>query len=302
MFSVVPSRKISTKKIDMKRVAKSGMQSLLRFPTRQRILSSFLNRFWFAPQDVLLRSVEANILQTVVMKHPILDVGIGDGGIAPLLYSKRLIIDHGFDIDPSGLGTAKASKKYKKVSQDNAEHMSFKNNSFATVICNSACEHITKDAQAVKEMGRVLKKDGVLYLTVPSAFLPKMILDFEKSSGNTTPQSALKKFNERVAHKHYHSLAEWKTMLSKAGLTIVGSTYYFPRETTRAYYRFMKWSITRVWGREMWSWIGQSRFTPYIPRQWVIWCLKTTVLTSAYAQAFQASDEGGMLFLMAKKG
>lgn len=272
------------------------------FTPKKKILTSFLNLFWFAPQDVLLRSVEANILQTIEMRHPILDVGIGDGGMAPLLYPKSLIIDHGFDVDLFGLERAKKTKKYKKVTQDNAEKMSMKSGSFSTVICNSTCEHITKDAAAIKEMGRVLKKDGVLYLTVPSIFLPKMILEIERFEGNNNQQKALDRFNTRVAHKHYHSLEQWKKIVEKAHLNIVYSRYYFSQETTQTWYGLMKWSITNLLGRELWSWIGQSRFTSLIPSEAVIWFLEHIKLRSAYAHAFDVSDDqGGMLFIMAKK-
>src|SRR5258708_20971279 len=186
----------------------------ISFKPDNKVLASFLRIFWFAPQDVLLRSTEAVILRTVSMVHPILEVGVGDGGIAALMYKKNLVIDHGFDINKDGLAAAKATEKYKKVTHDNAENMQLKSNTFATVICNSTCEHITKDGKAIKEMGRVLKKNGILHLTVPSVYLPQMILEFEHFNGSQNPQKEIDRFNKRVVHLHYHSLSVWTQMLA----------------------------------------------------------------------------------------
>ncbi len=278
------------------------MRNSFSFHPKRSILASFLADFWYAPQDVLLRSVEANILQTVKMVHPILDIGVGDGGIAPLLYPRKLVIDQGFDVDESGLERAKATGKYKKVTHDDAQKMSFKSGSFATIICNSTCEHITQDRKAIAEMGRVLKKGGVLHLTVPSSYLPGMIKEYERWNGNVHPERELDVFNTRVQHKHYHSLGEWTNILAKAKLKVVYYKYYFPEETTRVWYGLMKWSITKALGREMWSWVGQSRFTPLIPRSLVKWYLENIKLRRAYEISFTTpNDEGGMLYIMAQK-
>lgn len=272
------------------------------FKADAKILEAFLKVFWFAPQDVLLRSTEAVIMRRFPMKHPILEVGVGDGGISALMYPKNLIIDHGFDINEGGLASARATKKYKKVTSDNAEAMHIKPNSFNTVICNSTCEHITRDAKAIKEMGRVLKKSGVLHLTVPSAYLPKMILEFEHFQGSDHPQRDLDRFNARVVHLHYHTLSQWTKMLSAGGMKVSTYKYYFPENTTRVWYTLMKFSISKVAGREMWSWVGQSRLSQFLPKVALIWYLKHIHLKNAYRQAFETPDDiGAMLYIQAVK-
>lgn len=273
-----------------------------QFIPKPSILNKFLSQFWFAPQDVLLRSTEAVILQTVSLPHPILDVGIGDASIADIFYPRSLVIDHGVDLDSDGINRAKSSKKYKKVSVANAEKLPFKSASFATVICNSTCEHITHDTKAISEMGRVLKKGGTLHLTVPSIYLPKMILEQERFEGNENPENALDKFNQRVAHKHYRSLESWKKILSQAKLNLVLSKYYFPEKTTQVWYSLMRFSISKFLGREMWSWIGHSRLTEFIPKQLTIWFLLNLKLRRAYDEAFLTSEDmGGMLYIQARK-
>lgn len=46
-------------------------------------------------------------------------------------------------------------------------HSPFKNNSADTVICSEVLEHINEPLKVVKEIHRVIKKGGHLYLTVP---------------------------------------------------------------------------------------------------------------------------------------
>ncbi len=272
------------------------------FRPKPTLLHNFLEQFWFAPQDVLLRSVEASIMSALTFRHPILDIGIGDASIADLFYPKKLLIEMGVDIDAQGIERAKTSKKYKKIQVANAEKLPFKNSSFATVICNSTCEHITKDAKAISEMGRVLKKGGTLYLTVPSAYLPELIHELERFEGNDKPKQAVRRFNQRVAHKHYRSLDDWKKVMAKAKLEVIVHKYYFPKMTTWTWYRLMRFSITKFAGREMWSWIGHSRFTNFIPSSFVKLLLEKLVLRRAFILAFDTHDDvGGMLYLESRK-
>ncbi len=270
------------------------------FTPQSNLLSSFLKTFWFAPQDVLLRSVEASLFRKLSFTHPILDIGIGDASVAALFYPRKLIIDVGCDVDAVGIKRAQGNKKYKKILVQTAEKMTFTSGKFATVICNSTAEHISRDRTAIKEIGRVLKKGGMLHLTVPSAYLPGMIREFERFDGNPDPKKALKHYNHRVDHKHYHSLEEWKQILSQGKMELIFHKYYFPESSTRVWYHLMKFSTTTLFGREIWSWLGHSRFTPLIPVEWVIWYLENFKLKNAFIQSFE-TPSGAMLYLLARK-
>ena len=58
----------------------------------------------------------------------------------------------------------------------------YPDNSFDFIICNHVLEHIEDDQKAMREMYRVLKKDGEAFLTVPLFDLDKT---FEDASMNT---------------------------------------------------------------------------------------------------------------------
>lgn len=71
----------------------------------------------------------------------------------------------------------KASKIYHSVDKyadkeyvskvDISDMDSFKNNFFDIIICSHVLEHIPDDIKAINEMHRVLKKDGLLFISVP---------------------------------------------------------------------------------------------------------------------------------------
>ncbi len=53
-----------------------------------------------------------------------------------------------------------------KIKMD-IHNMPFKNNSFDVILCNHVLEHVQDDKKAIKEINRVMKKDGFSILQVP---------------------------------------------------------------------------------------------------------------------------------------
>ena len=50
-------------------------------------------------------------------------------------------------------------------------NMPFENNVFDVVLCNHVLEHVKDDILALKEIRRVLKKDGKMILTTPNILM-----------------------------------------------------------------------------------------------------------------------------------
>lgn len=273
-----------------------------KFKVRNKYLELFLQEYWFAPQDVLLRSIEANLLRVCRFKHPILDIGIGDGGISRLLFPSGLKIDVGIDLEETGFKKAEAIGVYQKVMCADAQKMPFKNASFNTVVSNSTFEHIKDDLKAISEVSRVLKKNGYFLITVPSEFLQETILSIEGIKNQKRAKDALNKFNKRLNHFHYRSLPQWESILQKNNLRLVYHKYYFPKYVTHVWYWLLKRSLSKFRGRELWSYLAHSHLRIFIPKKLVIYLLGKYVLKKAYYAGIPTrSDSGSMLFLVARK-
>lgn len=264
----------------------------------------FVNRFWFIPSDVLQRSIEANIWHICKISPPVLEVGIGNGEISNMLFSHYPNkIDIGIDIEAESIKQAKDCTKYKKVLCVDAANMPFKNISFNTVLSNSTFEHIQEDKKAVREIGRVLKKGGIFLTTVPSAFLPEWILEYETAKNKRTAKKKLTRYNKRAAHYHYRSVSEWKQIFSTAGLELIIHKYYFPKEVSLYYYRIFTIFTSKIRGKEIWSYIGHSKLSILLPKRIICALLEHYVLKNAFERGFFTNQDegGGMLFLVAQK-
>ncbi len=97
------------------------------------------------------------------------DVGCGRGFFTKKLAGRKCIV-YGIDNDKREI---KKAKEYNKVDNNgyivaDGENIPFKTASFDAVITISSLEHFKSDRKALKEMNRVLRLNGNLFLTVDS--------------------------------------------------------------------------------------------------------------------------------------
>ncbi len=101
----------------------------------------------------------------------ILDVGCGDGYYLYLLSSLGLRLKlYGVDFDKQALATASYNLAGKKITLKTAslmDRLPFEDNYFDKIVMSEVAEHLPDDKKGLKEVFRVLKKGGVLALTVP---------------------------------------------------------------------------------------------------------------------------------------
>ncbi|OGH24861.1 MAG: hypothetical protein A3B47_01985 [Candidatus Levybacteria bacterium RIFCSPLOWO2_01_FULL_39_24] len=272
------------------------------YKVKESFLIHFLEKYWFIPSDVLQRGVEANIWDLCSFKKPILDIGIGNGQMSNFIFKNSPQIDVGIDLEEGGLESARKTNKYIKVLQANAENMPFKNASFNSVVSNSTFEHIVNDLKAISEVSRVLEKGGLFFTTIPSGYLQKWILEYEKVKNKAKSQENLRIFNKRANHLHYRSLANWKKIFRDNSLKLVFHKYYFPKKTALFWYKLFKIFTYKLHGREMWSIIVNSRITKFIPKDLVIKYLKNMLLKNVYEKGFFVnSGNGAQLFMIVRK-
>jgi len=97
--------------------------------------------------------------------------------------------------------------------QDGVEYldimnMNFKDNSFDYILCNHVLEHVSDDKKAMKEIYRVLKKDGTAIITIP--INEKLETTYEDSN-ITSPQEREKHFGQ-WDHVRWHGMDVKKTL------------------------------------------------------------------------------------------
>lgn len=273
-----------------------------KYKVKESYLIHFLNKYWFIPSDVLQRAIEANIWDLCQFKNPVLEIGVGNGKMGLIIFKNHGKIDVGIDLDKSGLDDAKKTKKYKKILHVDAQNMPFKNASFNTIVSNSTFEHIANDLKAISEVSRVLKKGGLFFATIPSEFLQKWVLEYEKKINKAKSQQNLIKFNKRANHLHYRSISRWRQCFKKDNLGIVFYKYYFPKETAMVWYEIFKKFTCKLGNREVWSIFANSKVVKLIPKVLIIKLLKNVVLKNAFKNGFFVnSGNGAQLFIVAKK-
>jgi ubiquinone/menaquinone biosynthesis C-methylase UbiE len=223
------------------------------------VISQFLSGTgWVAPGDALLRVTETLIWRNFQFKHPILEIGCGDGTISQYLYKHLDKIDMGIDLDPTG---AMATSRYKATKKADATKLPFPDNSFATVISNSTFEHIGEDLQAVSEVARVLKKGGEFWVTVPTPTLKRELQTF------TSSPAAFKKINDRIAHYHYRSAAEWGKHFAAVDLKLTAHQTYLSPSAIHLWYKLFRAMTFIPYKRELWSYLTDQRFHNLFPSQ-----------------------------------
>ena len=259
------------------------------------VISLFIENYWFAPQDCLLRSIETLIWAKRTFIKPILDIGTGDGKMSRFMLSMNQKVDVGIDIDSKAVSNAIKNKNfgiYDKIFVEDASKMSFPNSSFNTILSNSTFEHIQKDLEAIKEVSRVLKKDGYFYVTLPLPSHQK----FLKRLG--VGKEELHKYNERVVHYHYRSFNEWIDLLKKNNLKVIYSKSYIPLRVEKIWYIFHKIATFKPYRRELWSYLKDSPYGKLFPSFIVKPFLKKIILFGV-KKAF--NGDGAWLFLVARK-
>lgn len=94
----------------------------------------------------------------------VLDLGAGAGSLKGFEFRCQLV---SVDCDPSAFASAFPGSHHVIAT---AEHLPFVDASFDLVICHHALEHIPDVDGTLREIGRVLKPGGRLYISVPNGY------------------------------------------------------------------------------------------------------------------------------------
>jgi len=106
----------------------------------------------------------------------VLEVACGRGGFARLLAARGAVVS-GSDFSETALRIARNQIPQNRAGatrvdfvQTDAQNLPYAEESFDIIISCETIEHLQNPLQALKEMARVCRTDGLLYLTTPNYF------------------------------------------------------------------------------------------------------------------------------------
>ena len=158
--------------------------------------------WWFAERRNLLR-VWASQLPS---DTNFLDIGAGDGTQSRLLKDEFGF--HVIAVEQSTYGSKKCRENGLETLQENATNLSLDNETIDAVIAMDVLEHVQEDDKALSEIFRVLKDDGIFFITVP-AF-----------------QFMWSKHDEAVQHVRRYSKREITHKLQESGFLVTNIRYW----------------------------------------------------------------------------
>lgn len=248
----------------------------------------------------LIRANEIRALDRAAFKHPILDVGCGDGFVASIILSNRSgKFDVGIDMSEDEIRYAKKSGSYKKAMVGNVHNLPFRESSFETVFSNSVIEHIPNLNLALSEMARVLKKDGQFIITVPTPYLTKYLWGYNfLVSYNLMNLAKLygKFFNSLFKHYNLYTHKQWEKLLRKHSLKLVDYHYYHTKEMVQVHeflaYLAVPYGISKILFKH---WIVFPTLRKVLIVPWLKILLYPHYLKDA------EKDQGGSVLLIAKR-
>lgn len=189
-----------------------------------------LTRIWQqVPVDYYERGITNNILQRLWHNRKItafknlvnnrnfgkiLDVGCASGTLTnkiSKLFPKSIIV--AVDVYDKAINYGRGKYPHIKFVRTDAQNLPFKDNFFDLVICYETIEHVQVPDKVLRELKRVIKKDGLIIVAMDSGNLLFRIVwwFWEKSKGKVWQDAHL--------HPFHHN--ELEQIIRKMGFKIV---------------------------------------------------------------------------------
>jgi len=167
------------------------------------------------------RRVKAIIkLMNIQKKDPVLEIGCGAGNV---IEKAPFGILFGVDISPFILHKAK-QKLEKRVFlfQGNAQNLPCKGDVFMQVICSEVLEHLLSPSDALNEIARILKPQGVAIVSVPNELwinrIKSILVQLRIFRWFMNRRGEYREMPERMEdewHLHTLSLEEWLSLFRR---------------------------------------------------------------------------------------
>jgi ubiquinone/menaquinone biosynthesis C-methylase UbiE len=177
----------------------------------------------------------------------VLDAACGNGELSYLI-SKQCMICIGLDNSKKSVVFFKKMNKKSKIIIADSENIPFKDCTFDKVVCNTSLQLFPNDIKSIEEMSRVMKKNGLLLLTVDSFTHPKI-------------QKNIKRIHRKRNNVfNYYTKESLEKKLNPFGIRIVKHKYYINNTITSFIFNL---GIKTNWS-SLWSILSLLLFPFYI--------------------------------------
>ncbi|MAG50648.1 hypothetical protein CL621_03345 [archaeon] len=174
----------------------------------------------FESKNFILALMEKNRLKQIIKlsdvkkEDTVLDLGCGEGHLLNLLPEVKEIT--GLDISKVALSRANTLLKDRtniKLLFGSAEDTKFENNSFDKIFCSEVLEHVPDPKKVIEEIYRILKKDGILVVSIPDEKRIKTIMNILDKTRLKKLLYAARKDKDYEWHLHEADLNFLKTIV-----------------------------------------------------------------------------------------
>ena len=158
----------------------------------------------------------------------LLDLGCGDGRLAPFWQSVTGAETHALELSPAAVVTAQQMFPTVQYKEGDATATGYDSNLFDIIVCQEVLEHIEHQDTLISECHRILNNKGYLILTTPN----KLYFDNRKG-GNYSTQPI-----ENIIDKQalYSLLSEQFEIISYETLVYAAGDYGPYRRLTNKYW------------------------------------------------------------------
>jgi len=152
---------------------------------------------------------------------PYLDVGVGGSGATVIEAARIGVESTGCDLSVTGVVSAARFARAERVSDlaafvvCAAEALPFPDGSFGAASAVAVLEHLDDDEPAVRELARVVRPGGRVWVTVPHAYrlMPPFVWP------------AYFVHDRRIGHKRHYDTPRLRTLFSRHGLELIEAQY-----------------------------------------------------------------------------
>jgi len=141
----------------------------------------------------------------------------------------------GLDLDPSRAQKFIDKNELDVVACDiENEKLPFKDNSFNLIVFSEVFEHLRiNPIKTLREISRILSKDGILIITLPNLYSIFKIISFNLGRGFNNAYKEFKKLETlgHMGHVREYSTREMKLFLKNTGFEILNIKYEYYKKT-----------------------------------------------------------------------